>query len=360
MSSRAPSLSPGRSPLPTSLAFPQRPSTTSPMHIPPSPGRPARLGGTGPLQDLIRDIHLAPGAGPPPPADNTTLLVKGPYLFFHYDHPESLALGPAGPTPAPSAPDRSLRDILAGLERLSTEAGTAAGTATTGGMAPLTADAGWGCAYRSLQTLASHYAFAARARLRVAASRGESPQSPATATLPLPDDRLPGEPLLVPSVAALQEVIRRHLGTPSLGSAEWIGTAEVAQLMDLLYEVPCRVVHMAPGAGLPLETLVNHFMTVATPVMLGGNSKAFTILGISLAGDDALDLPAHVPLSCPGVRLLMLDPHIVWQKAWSGEAAHAEYIGALLRQGACQWKPLHAIFQTDTFYNFCLPIKRGD
>ncbi|KAG9412478.1 Ufm1-specific protease 2 [Aphanomyces cochlioides] len=174
-------------------------------------------------------------------------------------------------------------------------------------------DKGWGCAYRSLQTLASwlllnHY----------------------TA-------------LGVPTHREIQEtLVRMGDKSPSfVGSTEWIGSMEVGYVLDERYGVAFRTIHCGTKLVDYARDLVVHFETHGTPVMLGGASLAFTLLGVDYneaTGDAAF---------------LVLDPHY----AGADDLAAIQTKTVALegyKAVPCSWRNANA-FPTSRFYNMCLP-----
>ncbi|KAI5066454.1 hypothetical protein GOP47_0019078 [Adiantum capillus-veneris] len=173
-------------------------------------------------------------------------------------------------------------------------------------------DNGWGCAYRSLQTIVSwfklqHY----------------------TATD-------------VPTHEKIQETLVR-IGDkePSFkGSQNWIGAIELSFVLDELLGASSKILNVRSGAELPekCRELALHFETQGTPVMIGGGVLAYTLLGVDYndtTGDCAF---------------LILDPHYT-----GGEDLKTIWAG-----GWCGWKkPVNSkgeeFFLRSKFYNLLLP-----
>jgi hypothetical protein len=132
-------------------------------------------------------------------------------------------------------------------------------------------DAGWGCAYRSLQTICSWM-------------RNEGYTS-----------RCP--PTLREIQAALVSVGDK--GEDFIGSKQWIGAVELGFVLDLLYKVTCKILTISDGKDLPsiIPELVDHFDGQGSPVMIGGGVLAYTLLGV-----DYNDETGHC-------AFLILDPH---------------------------------------------------
>lgn len=175
-------------------------------------------------------------------------------------------------------------------------------------------DRGWGCGYRSLQTMCSF----------AVAAKGVGPVTLA------PDER-------VPSISKIQETLAKVGDKPSsfVGSKEWIGTVEAAMVMDELLSVQCRLLHLAPG-GSPahVETaLHSHFRKNGAPVMIGGDvdNASKTLVGIVLGN------------SIQATKLLIADPHYIADNSDCGIIP-------------IQWVDTRKIVNPNSFYNFCVPL----
>ncbi|KAL9228409.1 hypothetical protein vseg_003995 [Gypsophila vaccaria] len=173
-------------------------------------------------------------------------------------------------------------------------------------------DSGWGCAYRSLQTIISWF------RLQHYTS------------------------VDVPTHREIQEALV-EIGDkdPSfIGSREWIGAIELSYVLDKLLGVTCKVMTLRSGAEFPerCRELALHFENQGTPVMIGGGVLAYTLLGVDYndaTGDCAF---------------LILDPH------YTG----GEDIKKIVNCGWCGWKKAvdnkgKSFFLADKFYNLLLP-----
>ncbi|KAH9620005.1 hypothetical protein KSS87_003504 [Heliosperma pusillum] len=173
-------------------------------------------------------------------------------------------------------------------------------------------DSGWGCAYRSLQTIISWF------RLQHYTS------------------------IDVPTHREIQEALV-EIGDkdPSfIGSREWIGAIELSYVLDKLLGVTCKVMTLRSGAEFPekCRELALHFENQGTPIMIGGGVLAYTLLGVDYndaSGDCAF---------------LILDPH------YTG----GEDIKKIVNGGWCGWKKAvdskgKAFFLADKFYNLLLP-----
>ncbi|GJP39134.1 hypothetical protein CLOM_g23521, partial [Closterium sp. NIES-68] len=99
-------------------------------------------------------------------------------------------------------------------------------------------DSGWGCAYRSLQTIVSWF------RIQQYTS------------------------LPVPSHRRIQEPSGGGDKEPSfVGSSQWIGAIELSFILDHLLGVTCKVLTVPSGADMPSKgrQLAHHFTTQGTP-----------------------------------------------------------------------------------------------
>ncbi|XP_052239547.1 ufm1-specific protease 1-like [Dreissena polymorpha] len=170
-------------------------------------------------------------------------------------------------------------------------------------------DRGWGCGYRTLQTLCS---WVKHQRTSTGQAAWE-----------------------VPSILDIQQALVTMGDKPArfLNSREWIGSFEVCLCLDYFYDVPCKIIHINSGSELPqyLNEIAEHFKQFGSPIMMGGESDASSkgIFGV------CLDRPA----------LLILDPH------YYGPTQSRNF---LQQNGWVAWHPME-IFSHHTFYNLCLP-----
>uniref|UniRef100_M4DNH7 Ufm1-specific protease n=1 Tax=Brassica campestris TaxID=3711 RepID=M4DNH7_BRACM len=158
-------------------------------------------------------------------------------------------------------------------------------------------DSGWGCAYRSLQTIISW--------------------------------------------EIQQTLVEIGDKDPSfVGSREWIGAIELSFVLDKLLGVSCKIMNFRSGSELPekCRELALHFETQGTPIMIGGGVLAYTLLGVDYdegSGDCAF---------------LILDPH------YTGGEDHKKIVNG----GWCGWKKAidnkgKSFFLHNKFYNLLLP-----
>ncbi|XP_054977075.1 ufm1-specific protease 2 isoform X1 [Sorex araneus] len=167
-------------------------------------------------------------------------------------------------------------------------------------------DNGWGCAYRSLQTICSwfkHQGYMERA---------------------------------IPTHREIQQALVDAGDKPAtfVGSRQWIGSIEVQLVLNQLIGVTSKILFVSQGSEMASQgrELANHFQNEGTPVMIGGGVLAHTILGVAwneITGQ---------------IKYLILDPH------YTG----AEDLQVILEKGWCGWKGPE-FWNKDAYYNLCLP-----
>ncbi|XP_064634692.1 ufm1-specific protease 2-like [Lineus longissimus] len=167
-------------------------------------------------------------------------------------------------------------------------------------------DNGWGCAYRSLQTIVSWF------------------RHQGYTEVPVPSHRQIQQVLV--DVGDKQ--------TSFVGSRKWIGSTEVGYCLDHLLGVTSKFMFVSSGAELAVKgrELAMHFESQGTPIMIGGGVLAHTILGVDF-NDVTGDL-----------KFLILDPH------YTG----GEDIKVIQDKGWCGWKGPD-FWNQQAFYNLCMP-----
>lgn len=169
-------------------------------------------------------------------------------------------------------------------------------------------DNGWGCAYRSLQSIISWF-------------------------------KLQGyTDLPIPTHQEIQQCLVKIGDKPStfINSKLWIGSMEVSFCLETFIGVESTILNVSSGAEMSsiARQLGDHFRKHGTPIMIGGGVLAHTIIGVdfnSKTGD---------------ARFLILDPH------YTGP----EDLRTIQNKGWCNWKP-STFWKVDSFYNMCLPMK---
>ncbi|KAK2179543.1 hypothetical protein NP493_485g01004 [Ridgeia piscesae] len=167
-------------------------------------------------------------------------------------------------------------------------------------------DNGWGCAYRSLQTLISWFKH-----------QGYTSKP-------------------VPNHHEIQQALV-DIGDKDnkfVGSKQWIGSTEVSYVLDHLIGVTSKIQFVSCGGDLATQgrQLAMHFDMQGTPVMIGGGVLAHTILGV-----DFNDITGDI-------RFLILDPH------YTG----AEDLKTIQDKGWCGWKGPD-FWDQQAHYNMCMP-----
>eukprot|EP00069_Balaena_mysticetus_P011876 bmy_00305T0 len=132
-------------------------------------------------------------------------------------------------------------------------------------------DNGWGCAYRSLQTICSWFKH-----------QGYTERS-------------------IPTHREIQQALVDAGDKPAtfVGSRQWIGSIEVQLVLNHLIGITSKILFVSQGSEMASQgrELVNHFQSEGTPVMIGGGVLAHTILGVAwneITGQ---------------IKFLILDPH---------------------------------------------------
>lgn len=171
-------------------------------------------------------------------------------------------------------------------------------------------DDGWGCAYRSLQTIFSWYLLNGHTRLPI------------------------------PTIPEIQQTLVDIGDKPPafLGSNEWIGSAEISYVLHRLLGVDCQFFDFSLGAQVVnnLPKLRAHFETSRTPVMIGGTVLAWTLLGIAVDEEQPQNS-----------KFLILDPHYKGKDELK--------LIANPKNKAVYWADAK-IFKADARYNFCCPL----
>ncbi|XP_063374633.1 probable Ufm1-specific protease 2 [Cydia amplana] len=170
-------------------------------------------------------------------------------------------------------------------------------------------DDGWGCAYRSMQTIFSWFRYQGYTTVEV------------------------------PSHREIQQCLVDIGDKPSsfVGSKQWIGSTEVSFCLETLLGVQSRIIFANTGAELQSYTpeLLHHFQRHGSPIMIGGGVLAHTILGVELDAETS------------ETRYLILDPH------YTG----ADDLATVLAKGWCGWKKAD-FWNKTAHYNLCLPQTR--
>lgn len=169
-------------------------------------------------------------------------------------------------------------------------------------------DSGWGCAYRSLQTIISWF-------------------------------RLQGytdHP--IPTHKEIQQCLVDIGDKPKsiVGSHQWIGSTEISFCLDKMLGVTSRILSASSGSKLEEmgSELSHHFRTQGTPIMIGGGALAHTIIGVDFNKDTG------------ELKFLVVDPH------YTG----SEDIKTVQSKGWVNWKKPD-FWKKNAYYNLCLPLR---
>lgn len=132
-------------------------------------------------------------------------------------------------------------------------------------------DCGWGCAYRSLQTICSWF--------QKQRYIGRDP----------------------PTHKEIQTTLVKLGDKPAefVGSRQWIGAIELGFVLETLIGVESKILTVSSGDDMPSKAreLCAHFDSQGTPVMIGGGVLAYTLLGV------------HYNQDTGDCAFLILDPH---------------------------------------------------
>ncbi|KAL3982169.1 Peptidase C78 family protein [Acanthocheilonema viteae] len=168
-------------------------------------------------------------------------------------------------------------------------------------------DSGWGCAYRSFQTLWSWF---------VLQGYIDKP---------------------TPTHCEIQQSLYDcgDKDATFVGSQQWIGSIELSYCLENMAGIESRVLTTNSGTEVTanMRQLALHFKTCGTPVMIGGGMLAHTILGVDFNE------------STGESSFLVLDPH------YSGD----EDLHTIITKGWCGWK-MPSFWKQEHFYNLLLPI----
>uniref|UniRef100_UPI00398EF5F6 ufm1-specific protease 2-like n=1 Tax=Pristiophorus japonicus TaxID=55135 RepID=UPI00398EF5F6 len=165
-------------------------------------------------------------------------------------------------------------------------------------------DTGWGCAYRSLQTIISWFNF--QGYINVPIPSHEEIQK-----------------MLVSAGDTAPDIV---------GSADWIGSFEIRTVLNTL-GVTSKVLSFSTGSEIVMSAreLSEHFIVQGTPIMVGGEPLAHTVLGVAWNE------------STGASKFLVLDAHYAGEDDWS----------SAIERGV-EWKSADFWDQSEP-YNICLP-----
>ena len=173
-------------------------------------------------------------------------------------------------------------------------------------------DEGWGCAYRSMQTILSWYKH-----------NYQNIEA-------------------VPSISVIQGILKHvdySYSDLRIGTKQWIGCLEAAAVLSHMSreKIVCRILHASDINDLYdhlLTTVANHLVEHGSPVMVGAGKFAYSIIGVN----------------CREKSVLVLDPHFT--------GSYAESHKALENNKFVGWKDICRFFNFDriqgSFINICI------
>ncbi|CAD8198689.1 unnamed protein product [Paramecium octaurelia] len=167
-------------------------------------------------------------------------------------------------------------------------------------------DKGWGCAYRSFQSVLSWLM-----------ENGYTSKKE------------------IPNHKRIQQILVEMGDKPInfVGTSEWIGAFEVSMLITHLTAVECKILNVSKGTDVvsKLPEFKSYFENYGAPIMFGGGLYAYTLLGIDYNDDDC--------------RFLILDPHYTAN----------DTIKSVIEKQGVSWRKAD-MFEEKHFYNFCMPL----
>lgn len=173
-------------------------------------------------------------------------------------------------------------------------------------------DDGWGCAYRSLQTLISWFRIQGYTETKN------------------------------PSHAQIQKCLVKLGDKPKdfIDSKQWIGSTEVGYVLEESCQIQSMFLSVSSGEELASKgrELSNHFKKHGTPVMIGGGVLAHTIIGVAWNEETG------------DIQWLILDPHFTGSDWENGRPN----IKTMHSKGWIGWKGPD-FWDKTAFYNMCMP-----
>lgn len=177
-------------------------------------------------------------------------------------------------------------------------------------------DDGWGCAYRSLQTILSWFQY----------------------------EGIVSTPM--PTLKEIQGILltvdpEKQNRSGFVGSRDWIGSYEIMMVLQhYIPDLECTIRRLEHGSDLDTDPAVQglileHFTTPwAPPIMIGGSSYAHTIAGV------------HINPDTMEAQYLIIDPHY---------PANPTNLKTAVSKGFISWKTASKFFESSSWYNLCIP-----
>eukprot|EP01024_Parvocaulis_polyphysoides_P020132 TRINITY_DN1927_c1_g1_i1.p1 TRINITY_DN1927_c1_g1~~TRINITY_DN1927_c1_g1_i1.p1 ORF type:complete len:214 (-),score=21.26 TRINITY_DN1927_c1_g1_i1:351-992(-) len=167
-------------------------------------------------------------------------------------------------------------------------------------------DRGWGCAYRSLQTVCSW----------------------------LHQQGLVAEGNSAPTHQQIEQVLLKTVDGYK-GAPQWIGSWELFMYLDVTYNISSKILNSNSVQELisKFYDLHDHFRKGGSPIMSGAGSQANIILGVCKDGERE-------------EMMLVLDPHYYGPNEPS----------QIIQKGYCKWRYMKELGEHVTFSNLLLPL----
>ncbi|KII62466.1 putative Ufm1-specific protease [Thelohanellus kitauei] len=169
-------------------------------------------------------------------------------------------------------------------------------------------DSGWGCAYRSFQTIFSWFVLNG-----------------------LTENRS------IPSIQDIQTCLYELGDQPKsiIGSSQWIGSVEIGMVLEKLLGIQYKIQPILPNQKLSeyARHIILHFEHNKCPLMIGGNNLAHTIAGVSFNSQTG------------DTKFLVVDPHYIGEND-AKKIVSKGYVG---------WKT-DSFWKAHQSYNIVFPI----
>ena len=143
----------------------------------------------------------------------------------------------------------------------------------------------------------------------------------------------------IPSIHEIQKILTQidNREESFVGSKEWIGSLEISFILQKLVGIECQILNFHSGTDIlsHVPVLKEHFQIWGSPIMIGGGSLAYTLLGVAEDTEDPLKS-----------EFLILDPH------YKGKEEMKSIINP--KNKAVYWSTAK-LFKSNSFYNLCCP-----
>ena len=178
-------------------------------------------------------------------------------------------------------------------------------------------DIGWGCGYRTLQTMCSWIRLKLLENYKI--------------------KNITKDVKEVPTILEIQKILVKCEDKPQnfVGSRDWIGCFEASIVIDVLYDIPCKILHSIPGRlSDNLSELKSYFKNVKSPIMMGGD--------LDNASKGVLGFCENSAEQC---YFLIANPHL-----YTNQPLDKKKVNELV-----SWIDVNDLKNNYSFYNFCMP-----